>query len=1221
MIIISYIFMYIYNNYKEKFVSQVIDNDFSILSVNSNLEYKNCDIDQCNIKFLDKKIDENNIKSVYYITNDNDIYILNNKIGIKKSKIVTTDNINITAIDFSNDFKYGFAGIKSHSTKAINIYYTTDYANTWNKLIFSYDNINTFKEKLKNEYSDEKYLNKYKNLEFLNNKDILIDNIIVKYTDDNKPEGLMFSTIGNFNYKNVENDEINYYTELTLKYINLINDLNNFEDHELEKLNYKCSFIKYYYDTNIEKTSLKVCTIKKLLNYKNDFFILLNTNGNNSENLLLNYKSDYTENLYITNYLNDIKLININNIILSDLSNKLNNFLLGSNEDSLFKIDLNNIDNIKNNNSIYHIKYGFEDYINIPPDFNSTINILDINTFNIKNIKGYDIDFKYFTEESKSYIKEFLLYYVTNENKIFSKSLELINNKEDITLNLIESSEKEIIYSKDDIKFINNLFIHPKNKIDDESSLFIGTDKKILFYHDNKWKELNNYSLEYNKYNTAKFINDITDTRKILFNGDNLLEKHKIYNFEFKIDKHVDILMIGGGGGGGYGGGGGGGGDVKLFKNIKMPAGKYRLLVGSGGAEGTEDNDLGKYGNNSEIEMIDSAGNFEKLVVAGGGGGGSYTKDATRTPINGIIGNKLYSSGGGGGGGGRRGIGGVGNGISGNGSPSYFDDILYGGGGGSGGYYNLFNDIKKKYNNGLSANKNSLGIGGKSTKIIDKYIYNNINYVSGGGYGGIYGEINNENEKSILDKINILDNKKNKIYGKGGNGSIIITNINNYENNSELLKKIINNNDSKGTEGVIIIYGSKSIYKEYLEKDNDISKRDRILNLYKLSNRDIQKESQDYNNNAKKEMLERLELKNKFGKKIQKVRKNKYKKNIYELERKSNNIQMEYINDKKVIDPISDAYLPYSQTEIKKIDISDPLYNINKYKIITLYKQLLYRQPTSEELNEWSRKIMINQINLEKIKRHIINSDEYIRVIKLQSNDPNPNLIYADNKQNIYGKIAELYLTELNEEIPKALLGPLKDLYHYLQYNEHLFRAILIHSNFENFKSEIIENKKLIKNDIIKIFKKYFTEKEIKDKANDIQRFDKYNKSDKVKDIFESNNTDKYAVTNDYDEEDNSKLPDLKNLILQDNYNYYLWDKKVSNDIDKNDFEEKLDEIKQLREEVNKIGKETFVNFDIKTTSNDNLEIVKNIFSNKSKPLLNKKAYEKMNKTFSNIFN
>ena len=309
----------------------------------------------------------------------------------------------------------------------------------------------------------------------------------------------------------------------------------------------------------------------------------------------------------------------------------------------------------------------------------------------------------------------------------------------------------------------------------------------------------------------------------------------------------------------------------------------------------------------------------------------------------------------------------------------------------------------------------------------------------------------------------------------------------------------------------------------------------------------------------------------------------------------------------------SDADLSQIFSVAKQISKS-----INKFKIIKLFKDLLHRQPTSNELNDFSRK-MINQTHdLDKIKRHIINTEEYIRVVKLQSNDPNPNLVYAETKKSLFAKIAEIYLTELNEEIPTNLLGQLNDIYHYLQYNEYLLRAILIHSNFENFKNELLENKKLVKNDVIKVLNKYFILKEIKDKANDIQRYDKYNKKDVNNKIHEFNNTDKYEPISNTNEEDQN-LPDLKNLILQDNYNYYLWDQKTS-EIDTNNFEKKLEEIKNMRQEIDKLGKETFVNFDISNIY-DSLQFKNKKINNNRLELVDKKTYHKMNNSFNNIIN
>ena len=1208
--------MYVYK--RENFETQIIDNDFSILSINSELEYKDCDNNACNIKFFDKKIDENNIKSLYYITHNDDIYLLNSKIGIKKSKIITTDKIIISCISFSNNLQYGFAGTKSDITKDIKIYYTTDYANTWKKLIFKYDGINDFKKNIYNELNDEKY----ENITFLNKKDIEIDNIDVIYKD-NIPISLIFSTIGKIKYNN--NDEEYFYTETTLKHI----DLKDFEKKEFKNEVYICTYKKFYYDKSNLKENLREISIKKIINDNyNNYFILLNTNKNKEKNILLFLGNNNIEYIFTHYLLYDIKFININKKF-----NEFDNILLGISSDKkkiiifndLYKdikegYKRNTFENynklIFDNNSINKKgSYDEPEMLNISSHIHPVITDED-------KIKYYDYDY------IDNSLGQLMLYYVSINNRIFYVPIKIF--KSDI--DPLEKGEGlQTYYSLDinttqdldypnDIKFINYLLIHPKIQKKDKSSIFIANDKNIFFYNDGNWKELNSYSLEYNKYNTKKLLNDITDTRKIAFNGDNTLKKHKIYNIEFKIDKYVDILMVGGGGGGGYGGGGGGGGDVKLYKNLKMPAGEYRLLIGSGGKGGKDENDdLGKYGNNTEIELINGDETFEKLIVAGGAGGGSYSKNATLTPNSGIIGNKLYSSGGGGGGGTTRGIGGIGNEVSGNGGGTYYNDILYGGGGGGGGNSNLFNDEKKKTNHGKSPDSGKIAHGGKSILLIDKYKYNTVDNVSGGGLGGIYGDINNNNEEMILNKLNIYNNlysERERNLGKGGDGKIILKNSKN-----EIINEIIQKNEKliDGSEGIIIIYGSKEIYKEILDNEKNISARDKLLNLYKLKDRDIANESKVYNKKAENDIIKRTKIKNEFKKNIKKPNN---KNNIYELEKESNKLKMEYTEekDKITIDPISDAYLPYSQTEKStKIDITDPMYNVNKYKIIKLYKELLYRQPTSTELDNFSRKIMSNFTNLEKIKRHIINTDEYSRVIKLQSNDPNPNLIYSDIKNNLYGKIANIYLIELNEEIPKSLLGPLNDIYHFLQYNEYLLRALLIHSNFDNLKTEIIDNKKLVKNDIIKLLKKHVILSELKDKGNDIQRFDKYNKGDSNNDIIEGNNTDKYKRV-EYDDTDELVKTDLKNLILQDNYNYYLWDKKTSDDLNTNEFKEKLDEIQKMRDEIDKTGKETFKNFETIYKRDDILDMTKKNFYIKNESLVNQKTYDKMNRQFTNNF-
>lgn len=1253
VIIISYILIYYIKYYKtEQFegaVQQLIDNDFSILSIDSKLEYKGCDNNECNIKFFDKVINSEGIKSIYYVTDDDIIYILNTIIGIKKSEIIDTDKSIITSIHFSNDLKYGFVGTKSRSTKRVNIFYTTNTGTSWKRLLFKYENINTFKEEIKNE-------NNLYSIDFLLEKNYIIDNIIVKYDNLDMPESISFSTFGVLT--TTAEEEETHSTECTLRTIYLSSTDKNFKQYESENFIYSAYYNKYYRNDNIIREDLLYKKIHKILNHNNGFFILVNnfqmeyydvpsssvemeeklgdyeklrleiyrkTRDNtllsgivkNLDSKLIHINNEMHENLFTRlNNIIEIKKYSINNVTTPD---KYKNFLLcqlkittSNSNISIISCPLDNTG--YNSERIYEKKILFDEYSSSTIVTTSGSNIEYIT--GDKNIKDYDLDIIYAGGDSESISNRntnigLMLYYVNNLNELYKSQL----NYQNLNIPMVAGNPILIEYPIDTIKFITKIFLHPKLSYEEELTLFVQNQKKIFFNYQNDWKEINSYRVEFNTFNRAQFVDSIEDTHYIIFDGDNTLSKHKVYTIEFKIDKYVDILMVGAGGGGGFGGGGGGGGDIKLLKNIKMPAGKYRIIVGCGGKGGVSElDDLGYYGNNTEIELIEGEGIFVKKVVAGGGGGGSLSRNATSTPVNNkLLGDINYSSGGGGGGGGQRGLGGIGNGVSGNGGSSiYIGGIVYGGGGGSGGISNIFNtDMIKGYNNGENASNESLGIGGYSINIIAKYITTGIFSISGGGHGGFYGEVDSSNIGDILNKTNILYpnldifdkeinlNEQIESYnlnnrGKGGNGSFIPTNEN---------LNIITIG-TKGNTGVLIIYGSRLITRDEEPDDTESDYlRDKLMNLYKLKGRDIVGETHEYNEASAQSMVERAQLKNNwvFSEEHPTERnKNEKNRSPYRLENESDKVKMEYKKSTKIIDPISNAFLPYSSTENKDIELTDPQYNINRYNIIKLYKDLLHRQPTNVELNDYNRKMINNLTDLTKIRRHIINSDEYTRVIKLQSNETNQNLIYADARKNIYSIIAELYLLEVKEEIPNALLGPLTDVYYYLQYNEYLFRAMLVHINFNNFKNELIEDKtSIVRNDIIDIWKQYFVITDIRNSANGIQRYDKFHKQD--------------PVTTD------SELPDLSQVILEDTFEYSsIWDAETE-DVNATQFQEELNQLEDLRnkidDEMPKLAlQEEFTNYTKLSKSNER-------FSEGKLPRVSTATYQYMTDQFTNKVN
>lgn len=1259
LIIISYILINRILNNKEKFFTQILDNNFKILEINNELDYENCDKNNCNIVKIDhfKNLNEKNNEGIYYQTLENNIYIIKNFGGPAKLKKIIENEYKITSIKFSNDSKYVFVAVKIIYDNSNKIYYSNNYGNNWYNLNYISKNIVEkileYKEALKS-ITNNDYL---KEVEYFDNKNKIIDNIeiIYKYYNGYEiPEKILFSTYGINNLEEIDRENsleknIIYETEMTLNEIILSQDNKNFSENNNDiEIIYDNYIQKIYYEYNYDEKLLIRKKIDKIESIKNkNFLILVKTFKMKTlmeeeiiESKIIFLDKNYKEadinlktsnkgngNIFDNEYITDFKYYEMNEIynekmkflVIANLNYGNRILFLWTNQNLLnvktvnstildpkFYRDINN----ENEYGLLDINYRFETYrTDVNPDLKEN------------KIKLFDIDYKIEYIDQFNKIKEIELYVVDYKNKLYKKNLNLELN----SLNKFEEIKT------DHIDIINNLLIIKKKEIKDVI-LMITDNKNIYTYNtineddDTKeksnWNKMNSYVKEYSNYNKVKFTNTLNNTNKIVFNGSkNNTDSYKIYTVKFLIDKYVNILAVGGGGGGGYGGGGGGGGAIKLYNNLKLPAGTYKIIVGSGGKGGInrEGEYLGKYGYETSIERLDDDDiKFNKIIVAGGGGGGSYEKNSLRPPITGNLGDYNYSSGGGGGGGGKNKIGAYGNEISGSGGVSYEDKYgnIYGGGGGSGGLINLENNKLLKYNNknsisydGTNATENSFGLGGNSI-VLPKEKFELPNEFSRGGNGGFFGELNESSITNFLNKKIILDN--NSILGKGGNGNIVI--LNKKELDFDIDKKYLEIN-TYGSNGVLIIYGTE---KKDIEDINEIRKEN-IKNLYGL---DFKLQNQKEQISKEIEYIKLIHnLKNKEIKNYE-VKEKEFKKYVNELERKTKKFKMDEYNQ-NLNDSMEDSYLPYSTTAInKKIDTTDPIYNINRYNIIKLYQDLLLRQPTNNELIENARKIHKGLIDMTKLRRQIVNSDEYQRLMKLQSNNPDNSLIYSVTKDNINAKISLLYKEELNNDIPLILLGPLKDIYNYLQYNEYLLRAVFVNSNFPLFVEEIEETKSLKKNDIVKLFNKHFNLNDLKSKANDIQRYDKYNKiNDNNGKIIESNVTDKYSTDITYSiEKENENLSDLSDLVLKDNYNYYLWDNKTNEEIqEENKVDDEFIELQQLNRDVQSTITNSPV---IESFTNYNTNLFKKSYCyDNIKNLVSKQTYEKLNNSFTNNYN
>ena len=228
----------------------------------------------------------------------------------------------------------------------------------------------------------------------------------------------------------------------------------------------------------------------------------------------------------------------------------------------------------------------------------------------------------------------------------------------------------------------------------------------------------------------------------------------------------------------------------------------------------------------------------------------------------------------------------------------------------------------------------------------------------------------------------------------------------------------------------------------------------------------------------------------------------KYGKGTYvTMPEQSFDIKMQthlYNNTMTLDDPISDAYLPYSQNRYENY-VKSPEENNNEYEIISIYKEIFDRNPTGNELAKTKIQIHNNELDLDMLRVNLLNSAEYRRNIKLQSNDVSADMEYSIAKEDMMSYIKRLYFDELGIEPQKGMMLPLKDIYTYLQNNEFLFRAFLIDGKYTSFEKEVLDTRLLTKSRLSEIFEKYYILYDLKLSANDIKRNDILNRREKVK--------------------------------------------------------------------------------------------------------------------------
>lgn len=126
-------------------------------------------------------------------------------------------------------------------------------------------------------------------------------------------------------------------------------------------------------------------------------------------------------------------------------------------------------------------------------------------------------------------------------------------------------------------------------------------------------------------------------------------------------------------------------------------------------------------------------------------------------------------------------------------------------------------------------------------------------------------------------------------------------------------------------------------------------------------------------------------------------------------------------------------------------------------KFITkIYQDILDRYPSDTEMNEHRRAILRGKRTFDDVRQRLIDSVEFKKKMKMQSNTLVPELPKMISDSKILRRLAQIYLEERKKTIPGKMVLPIKDIFTRLDYNEKALRYMLRSEKWSDFEDDIM---------------------------------------------------------------------------------------------------------------------------------------------------------------------
>lgn len=143
-------------------------------------------------------------------------------------------------------------------------------------------------------------------------------------------------------------------------------------------------------------------------------------------------------------------------------------------------------------------------------------------------------------------------------------------------------------------------------------------------------------------------------------------------------------------------------------------------------------------------------------------------------------------------------------------------------------------------------------------------------------------------------------------------------------------------------------------------------------------------------------------------------------------------------------------------------------------EIINIYNSVLKRNPTNEEIVKHTRALDKNDYNMEDISLRLYNSDEYNRIVKIQSNQLIPETSRILKEKDVIDYVKKVYFFVFKKKPEKEILLPLKDLFIHFDYDEYKLYALFRHTLYKEFEEDFKRTKNLTKQRLIEMYLEKF---------------------------------------------------------------------------------------------------------------------------------------------------